>query len=74
MHCNELGTFIPSSVSRAMDSTITNILYDRPLVCGNQPIYEDLGKKVSLNQQNLRVSIGRKGKVRDQIGATTLNM
>lgn len=63
MHCNELGTFIPSLMSRAMDSTIINILYDQPLVCGNQPIYEDLGKKISLSQQNLRISNGRKVKV-----------
>jgi hypothetical protein len=59
-------------MSRALDHAIINNLYDRPLLSGNQPIYEDLGKKIYLFQLNFRVSNGHKS-YSSPIGATSEN-
>jgi hypothetical protein len=50
MYSNELGPFIPPLTSRAIQSTIINVVYNQPLVCGNQYHLEDLERKSSLFQ------------------------
>ena len=42
VHSNDLGTFIPPLKTRAIQPIITNIIYDQPLVGGNQLHYEDM--------------------------------
>ena len=41
-------------MSSAIHPTITNTLYDGPLVCRNQLRYKSLGRNVSLFQPNMR--------------------
>lgn len=61
--CIPTHLVLSSSISSEIQSTITNIFYDQPRVCGKQLNHEDIwDQKMSSNQQIMRISSNYKSK------------
>lgn len=74
LYCpNELGTFMSSSMSRAIQPTMTNIFLIYHLYMGTNSIVEDARRKISSFQQNSKRCHWSKS-WSSQVGATSENL